>query len=836
MRHLMITFGRHSKDSNVKIQALSPEEVEEAFQDVYNDAVERQANHTPNTGVALYASETAAIFRSRNNMAQSHFKVSTDWHRNLGFKSLPDHQSERKDLACSQPQVTHNVNLKILLVETFGRSAKFRGKQRMVLESIMDGEPAVAYIAGTGSGKSLAFLLPACYDGYGQTIVVAPLVAVRIDLHQRCEQLSLITSVFGAQDFNETARVIFAMPEHLASSRFQALVHRLRDMGRLERIVLDEFHYVLMDDHEYRPQLLAIRELAQFATPITLLSATVPPVSQAEAFRLLGLSSTVRVFREPTVRKNIRYQVDSTYAKKHFGIDDMAAYVRTQQEIHQKILVYVAHANSAEELARKLGAMCYHGQLSEQARTGVQANFTTAIQAVLVATIAFNAGVDVPDIGRVVRFGEPDHPLTYLQESGRGGRDGRVCIATIVLGRGIPTYLHKQLPTVRSVIEDIVQRGTLQSGCLRVPIDRYIDGDNTRTCCRGDEEPCGFCASLQDTVTSASSHKGTYTSSVMDTPQQSNATCSEPFTPATNLQVGVDDLSLDKLPSVPSVSEQRLMSMRNTDPNSILTPRLGFEATPSPHTPRRESWSQAAQHKRMRSQSMCLLQTQVIISSASLSYLGSTLSHDMSSPMRQAEHESIKKAKIRRTLLFNQEHALNRRKQTSRILEELKQTATWWTENCVKCYADEEEFDHPKTECPKFTKDVVKHFRQHKLKGKLPKGQCYWCSLPMSLCAKWIDATSGVTKDRPDKTVECTFPHAILDAWACLWEYSPTIRENWKKRIVEETSGEIHGETDEEFAAYFTGTIPMPGEKPLGRIAYDVNWITQGYIRQLKDT
>ena len=40
-------------------------------------------------------------------------------------------------------------------------------------------EPAVAYIAGTGSGKSLLFQLPACFRGYGQTIVITPHVALR---------------------------------------------------------------------------------------------------------------------------------------------------------------------------------------------------------------------------------------------------------------------------------------------------------------------------------------------------------------------------------------------------------------------------------------------------------------------------------------------------------------------------------------------------------------------------------------------------------------------------------------------------------------------------------
>jgi hypothetical protein len=52
--------------------------------------------------------------------------------------------------------------------------------------------------------------------------------------------------------------------------------------------------------------------------------------------------------------------VDSIYAKKYFNINNIAAYIRTQQEIYQKILVYIAYANSAEELIRKLEAICYY--------------------------------------------------------------------------------------------------------------------------------------------------------------------------------------------------------------------------------------------------------------------------------------------------------------------------------------------------------------------------------------------------------------------------------------------------------------------------------------------
>jgi superfamily II DNA helicase RecQ len=207
------------------------------------------------------------------------------------------------------------------------------------------------------------------------------------------------------------------------------------------------------------------------------------------------------VFREQTVRKNIRYEVDSTYADDNFSVDRMAAYVKMQQTGYKKILVYVAHAADVDELSKKLGAWSYHGQLPKEAKAKTQLEFNTASSGTLVATASFNAGVDIPDIRLVLRFGHPDHPVTYLQESGRGGRDRLPCVATIVIGRGIPSFLDKQPPPARQVILDLVQRGQLLSGCLRIPIDRYIDGDTKRVRCRADEEPCSYCSSLDRNIT-----------------------------------------------------------------------------------------------------------------------------------------------------------------------------------------------------------------------------------------------------------------------------------------------------------------------------------------------
>ncbi|KAF2709855.1 hypothetical protein K504DRAFT_345429, partial [Pleomassaria siparia CBS 279.74] len=168
---------------------------------------------------------------------------------------------------------------------------------------------------------------------------------------------------------------------------------------QLERIVLNKFHYVLLPDHEYQPSLLKMRDVAQYRIPITLLSATVPAdEDQQEAYRQLRLHGQVKTFQQSTSRGNLRYEVKELSAP--FSIPLLTSYVRREEgkEVDQKILVYVALTTTAQELSTSLRCSCYHRGLPEAEQTVIQTSFSTAKRAVLVATIAFVAGVDIPDI------------------------------------------------------------------------------------------------------------------------------------------------------------------------------------------------------------------------------------------------------------------------------------------------------------------------------------------------------------------------------------------------------------------------------------------------------
>ena len=64
---------------------------------------------------------------------------------------------------------------------------------------------------------------------------------------------------------------------------------------------------------------------------------------------------------------------------------------------------------------------------------------------IVIATSAFGMGIDCPNIRQVIHFGSPEDVESYVQESGRAGKDGKLACALLLSRKGIGRSLDKQM-------------------------------------------------------------------------------------------------------------------------------------------------------------------------------------------------------------------------------------------------------------------------------------------------------------------------------------------------------------------------------------------------------
>ena len=329
-----------------------------------------------------------------------------------------------------------------VLHEVFGYEA-FRGEQADIVEHVVAGGDAVVLMP-TGAGKSITYQVPALVRP-GTGLVISPLIAL---MHDQVD--ALVANGVRAAYLNSTQLpherqaveqaylagrldLLYVAPERLSAATTTQLLQR----GRLSVIAIDEAHCVSQWGHDFRPDYLALGDLAQRfpGVPRMALTATATRETHRELTDRLRLPDA-RHFVASFDRPNIQYRIAAKTDPRRQLVD----FIRAQPEGSAGI-VYALSRKSVEQTAEHLrtqgiDALAYHAGLPAEVRAAHQARFLREDGVVMVATIAFGMGIDKPDVRFVAHIDLPKSVEGYYQETGRAGRDGEPAIAWMAYGLG----------------------------------------------------------------------------------------------------------------------------------------------------------------------------------------------------------------------------------------------------------------------------------------------------------------------------------------------------------------------------------------------------------------
>ena len=302
--------------------------------------------------------------------------------------------------------------------------------QDQAIRAVMGGN-SVALHVPTGGGKSLVFqglshLLP------GVTVVVFPIRALVKDQGRRVTELGLPGAVYyGATPDKErrqilsgitdgSIKLLLTTPETLTKGK--RVIETLKTRG-VSLLVIDEAHMYEEWAESFRSSYFQLAQVVQNTKPAHFIvcSATLTAHGLSSAAVTLGQHQW-KVVQNTNVRPNLNYD-DFKFKfsrRRRRGPCDTIPESKLGTAPGIAFFSWVKTLNEAAPD----GALLYHGKLKDRERKENQETWINGKRWVY-ATKAFGMGIDKPDVRTIVHLQLPESVLSYAQEVGRAGRDGK---------------------------------------------------------------------------------------------------------------------------------------------------------------------------------------------------------------------------------------------------------------------------------------------------------------------------------------------------------------------------------------------------------------------------
>ncbi|XP_075457258.1 putative ATP-dependent RNA helicase DDX46 isoform X1 [Ascaphus truei] len=352
-----------------------------------------------------------------------------------------------KGKGCTKPIKTWvqcGISMKILASLKKHGYEKPTPIQAQAIPTIMCGRDLIG-IAKTGSGKTIAFLLPMfrhimdqipLEDGEGPiAVIMTPTRELALQITKECKKFSKnlnlrVVCVYGGTGISEQiaelkrgAEIIVCTPGRMIDM-LGANNGRVTNLRRATYVVLDEADR--MFDMGFEPQVMRIIDNVRPDRQTVMFSATFPRAMEALARRILNKPIEVQVGGRSVVCSDVEQHVIVIEEDKKFlKLLELLGHYQEKGAV----IVFVDKQEHADGLLKDLMKASYpclslHGGIDQYDRDSIINDFKNGVCKLLVATSVAARGLDVKHLNLVINYACPNHYEDYVHRAGRTGRAG----------------------------------------------------------------------------------------------------------------------------------------------------------------------------------------------------------------------------------------------------------------------------------------------------------------------------------------------------------------------------------------------------------------------------
>jgi superfamily II DNA helicase RecQ len=422
---------------------------EELQQDTFRHVVVRQAGHGRRVAQAHYAIDGAFLHRLGPELITAFEQASVAWHQLWGLGK--DHGSSsgsgighRRDASqqlagplAKRERVGDTIDARTRALTGLQRiyqnpNAQPRSEgQAAALELVHDPSPTVplVIVLPTSSGKSALFFSVAAMASQQTVIVVVPFASLVDDIIIRGEAAGLDCEEWrDEKSGHELRQLVVVSADRAVQGEFLHYAKGLELHGQLAHVFFDECH-VAFTDTSYRERLRELWTLRYLNCPFTGLTATLMVALEEVLRERLCIGNAV-VFRRRTARPTIRYQVIDSGPEEPASVRATRLVQGIQLLPGKRGVVYVRSYATGKALGEALQCPFYKAQASDKGE--LLREWIEGPGGWIVATGALGTGINIEGIVWVVHVDRPYGLTSFVQQSGRGGRNGEVSESVVV--------------------------------------------------------------------------------------------------------------------------------------------------------------------------------------------------------------------------------------------------------------------------------------------------------------------------------------------------------------------------------------------------------------------